>query len=60
MNSRFASECLHESELLDDRSAASAAFDVSSERVSVIGVFYGGQDYETALNPPDSDPDITL
>jgi toxin ParE1/3/4 len=36
------------------------AFDVSSERVSVIGVFYGGQDYETALNPPDSDADITL
>jgi toxin ParE1/3/4 len=36
------------------------AFDVSSERVSVIGVFYGGQDYETALNPPESDPDITL
>lgn len=31
------------------------AFDVSIERVSVIGVFYGGQDYETALQPPDSD-----
>lgn len=31
------------------------AFDVSSERVAIIGVFYGGQDYETSLNPPDSD-----
>lgn len=35
------------------------AFDVSDEQVSVIGVFYGGQDYETALNPPASDSDIT-
>lgn len=34
------------------------AFDVSDEQVSVIGVFYGGQDYETALSPPDSDQDI--
>ncbi len=25
------------------------AFDVSSERVSILGVFYGGQDYETIL-----------
>lgn len=25
------------------------AFDVDSERVSIIGVFYGGQDYETIL-----------
>ena len=25
------------------------AFDVDAERVSIIGVFYGGQDYETAL-----------
>ena len=31
------------------------AFDVSSERVNVIGIFYGGQDYETTLNPPESD-----
>lgn len=31
------------------------AFDASGERVSVIGVFYGGQDYETTLNPPDWD-----
>ena len=30
------------------------AFDVSDEQVSVIGVFYGGQDYETVLNPFDS------
>ncbi len=34
------------------------AFDVSGERVSVVGVFYGGQAYETALNPPGSEPDI--
>lgn len=25
------------------------AFDVDAQQVSVIGVFYGGQDYETAL-----------
>lgn len=25
------------------------AFDVDAELVSIIGVFYGGQDYETAL-----------
>lgn len=25
------------------------AFDVASERVSIIGIFYGGQDYETVL-----------
>lgn len=25
------------------------AFDVSDERVSIIGVFYGGQDYESDL-----------
>lgn len=31
------------------------AFDVSSERVNVIGIFYVGQDYETTLNPPESD-----
>lgn len=24
-------------------------FDVGAERVTIIGVFYGGQDYETAL-----------
>ena len=34
---------------------AVVAFDVSSERVNVIGIFYGGQDYETTLNPPESD-----
>lgn len=27
------------------------AFDVDGESVSIIGVFYGGQDYETFLNP---------
>ena len=31
------------------------AFDVSDGCVSVIGVFYGGQDYELALHLPDSD-----
>lgn len=30
------------------------AFAVDAEQVSIIGVFYGGQDYETAL---ESDPD---
>ncbi len=30
------------------------AFDVDAGLVSIIGVFYGGQDYETALKP-DSD-----
>lgn len=30
------------------------AFEVDAERVSIIGVFYGGQDYETLL---DSDLD---
>ncbi len=25
------------------------AFDVDAEQVSVIGIFYGGQDYETVL-----------
>jgi toxin ParE1/3/4 len=29
------------------------AFDVSDEQISVIGVFYGGQDYERVLNLPD-------
>ena len=27
------------------------AFDVDADRVSIIGVFYGGQDFETALQP---------
>lgn len=31
------------------------AYTVEAERVSIIGVFYGGQDYETALQfEPDS------
>ena len=33
------------------------AFVVSDTRVSIIGVFYGGQDYETELKPADADPD---
>ena len=31
------------------------AFEVSDDRVATIGIFYGGQDYETALDLPDSD-----
>ncbi len=33
------------------------AFDVDAEQVSIIGVFYGGQDYETILqDDPEDDP----
>lgn len=42
------------------RGRAVIAFDVSGERIAIIGVFYGGKDYETALSPPDSDPEINL
>lgn len=31
------------------------AFDVDTEAVSIIGVFYGGQDYETALRDDDTE-----
>lgn len=31
------------------------AFDVSDGLVSIIGVFYGGQDYATVLGSPDLD-----
>lgn len=34
------------------------AFDVDAEQVSIIGVFYGGQDYETILQD-NSDDDKT-
>ncbi len=30
------------------------AFDVDTEAVSIIGVFYGGQDYETVLGDDDT------
>jgi toxin ParE1/3/4 len=30
------------------------AFDVDTETVSIIGVFYGGQDYETVLRDDDT------
>lgn len=30
------------------------AFDVHGEMVSIIGIFYGGQDYETILHDDDS------
>jgi len=33
------------------------AFAVDTERVSIIGVFYGGQDYETVLRADMDDPD---
>lgn len=33
------------------------AFDVDAEQVSIIGVFYGGQDYETILQD-DSEDDL--
>jgi toxin ParE1/3/4 len=36
------------------------AFDVSASCVTVIGIFYGGYDYEAALGPADTDPDIKL
>ena len=31
------------------------AFDVNTEQVSIIGVFYGGQDYETILQDDSED-----
>jgi toxin ParE1/3/4 len=31
------------------------AFDVDAEQVSVIGIFYGGQDYETVLQDDTDD-----
>ncbi len=31
------------------------AFDVDTEAVSIIGVFYGGQDYETILQDDPND-----
>ncbi len=31
------------------------AFNVSGTLVAIIGIFYGDQDYETELNPPDVD-----
>ena len=35
------------------------AFDVEAEMVSIIGVFYGGQDYETIIQEDDSDAETT-
>jgi plasmid stabilization system protein ParE len=35
------------------------AFDVDAEMVSIIGVFYGGQDYETIIQEDDSDAEST-
>ena len=31
------------------------AFEVSPSEVAILGIFYGGQDFEAALIPPDSD-----
>ena len=31
------------------------AFDVDTEAVSIIGIFYGGQDYETVLRDDDTE-----
>jgi toxin ParE1/3/4 len=31
------------------------AFDVDADRVNIIGIFYGGQDYETALQEEDEE-----
>lgn len=31
------------------------AFDVDADRVHIIGIFYGGQDYETALLEDEAD-----
>lgn len=33
---------------------AVVAFTVERDHVSIIGVYYGGQDYASALNPPDA------
>jgi plasmid stabilization system protein ParE len=33
------------------------AFDVNAQQVSIIGLFYGGQDYETALQDDIEDED---
>jgi toxin ParE1/3/4 len=34
------------------------AFDVDSDHVTIIGAFYGGQDYETALQEDEEDEAI--
>jgi toxin ParE1/3/4 len=31
------------------------AFDVDADRVNIIGIFYGGQDYETVLQAADEE-----
>lgn len=36
------------------RKRAIIAYLVDSATVSIVGVFYGGQDYESALNPDDN------
>jgi len=35
------------------------AFDVDAEMVSIIGIFYGGQDYETIIQEDASDAEST-
>jgi len=41
------------------RKRAVVAFHVDAEQVSILGVFYGGQDYETQLqaDPDEANPD---
>ena len=39
--------------LVPYRSSAEVAFVVDGEQIWIIGVFYGGQDYESALLPSD-------
>lgn len=41
--------------LVPYRSSAEVAFAVDGEQVWIIGVFYGGQDYESVLLPDDSE-----
>jgi toxin ParE1/3/4 len=34
------------------------AFDVDADRVNIIGIFYGGQDYETVLQAADEEAEV--
>jgi len=42
--------------IINYRGRTVIAIDVDAERVSIIGVFYGGQDYETVLQTDRDDP----
>ena len=41
--------------IISYKKRAVIAFDVDAEQVSIIGVFYGGQDYETILQDDSED-----